>query len=76
MSEPVIIDKNRRERLRLSVEEFKGRILLNARIWFLPDEGGDLRPGRDGWALAVDKLPELIAGLQRLEAEAREGGLL
>lgn len=76
MSGAILILKNRRESLRLSLDEFRGRNLVSCRIWFRPDDGGELRPGRDGWALAVDKLPELIAGLQQLEAEARERGLL
>jgi hypothetical protein len=41
-----------------------------------PSDGGDLRPGRDGWAINVDKLPEIIAELQRLETEARDAGVL
>lgn len=73
---PVDVQKNRAEVLRLAVDEFKGRMLLSFRVWFEPREGGDLRPGREGFALAVEKLPEVIAGLQRLEAEARTAGLI
>ena len=73
---PVIVPKNQRERLRLSVDEFRGLRLLSARVWFQPSDGGDLRPGRDGWAVAVERLPEVIAGLQQLEAEARRRGIL
>jgi hypothetical protein len=74
--EPAIIAKNSRERVRLSIDEYRGRTLLSARVWFQPAEGGDLRPGRDGWAIDVQRLPDIIAGLQRLEAEARAGGIL
>jgi hypothetical protein len=76
MSDPILIEKNGRESLRLSVDEYKGRTLLSCRVWFKPSDGGDLRPGRDGWALSVEKLPDLIEGLQRLEQVARAGGLL
>jgi Transcriptional Coactivator p15 (PC4) len=76
MSDPILIEKNSRESLRLSVDEFKGRILLSARVWFKPSDGGDLRPGRDGWAINVDKLPQIIAELQRIETEARAAGML
>ena len=74
--EPALIAKNQREVLRLSVDEYKGHILLSARLWFEPREGGELRPGKDGWAISVEKLLNIIAGLQRLEAEARAAWLL
>lgn len=76
MSAPIEIEKNSRETLRLSVDEFKGRMLLSARVWYEPREGGERRPGREGWAIAVDKLPDVIAALQQLEAQARKDGLL
>ena len=74
--EPALIPKNQRETLRLSIDEYHGRLLLSARLWFKPSDGDELRPGRDGWAIAIGKLPEVIAALQRLEAEARVSGLL
>lgn len=71
-----LIAKNQRETLRLSIDDYKGYRLLSARLWFQPRDGDDLRPGRDGWAIALDKLPDIIGELQRLEAEARSAGLL
>jgi hypothetical protein len=76
MSKGIFIAKNSRESLCIAVDEYMGRVLLNARLWFEPRDGGDLRPGREGWAIAIERLPEIIAGLQQLEAEAREAGLL
>jgi hypothetical protein len=73
--EPALIEKNTREMLRLSIDEYRGKMLLSARIWFEPREGG-LRPGRDGFAISLDKLPQIIGELQLLEAEARAAGLL
>ena len=75
-STPVLIAKNQREMLRLSIDEYKGRMLLSCRLWYFPREGGDLRPGRDGWAVSIEKLPEIITGLQRLDRQARESGVL
>ena len=74
--EPHLIVKNSREWLRLSVEAYKGRILFNGRIWYTPTAGAELRPGRDGWAMPIDQLPEIVAALQQLELEARQAGLL
>jgi hypothetical protein len=76
MPDPITVEKNSREVLRLSIDEFRGRTLLSARVWFRPADGGDLRPGRDGWAIAVERLPEIIAGLKQLEAVARAEGLI
>jgi hypothetical protein len=74
--EPALIEKNSRETLRLSIDEYRGKLLFSARVWFPPKDGGDLRPGREGWALALEKLPELVAELQRIEQAARDIGLL
>lgn len=76
MSDAILIRKNAREFLRLSVDEFKGHTLLSARLWFKPSDGGDLRPGRDGWALSIEKLPDLVRALQQIEAHARAAGRL
>ena len=73
---PIEIQKNKRQVLRLSFGEYRDRMLLNARVWYRGAEGEELKPGKDGWAISIDKLPEIIAGLQRLEAKARDAGLL
>jgi hypothetical protein len=70
------IPKNTRESLRLSVDEYRGHVLLNARLWFRPAAGGDDRPGREGWAIAIERLPDIVAELRRIEAAARKAGLL
>jgi hypothetical protein len=73
---PALVPKNSRETLRLSLDEYRGHQLLSARLWFDPADGGELRPGREGWAIAIERLPEIVVELQRLEAEARRVGLL
>jgi hypothetical protein len=70
------LNKNRRETLRLEVQEFRGRWLISARVWFAPHEGGDLRPGPGGWCLALGRLPDLTAAIITLERQARAAGLL
>jgi hypothetical protein len=57
-NDPVIIAEwplTRGERLRVSVEEFKGSRLVSIRKWFVA-EGGDLRPTSRGISLAVRHL--------------------
>ena len=73
---PCLVPKNAREALRLSIDVYLGHKLLSCRIWYKPDGSEDLRPGTGGWAVAVDRLPDVITALQQLEAEARRLGLL
>ncbi len=74
--EPAVIPKNTRETLRLSVDQCGDRRMLNARVWYFPGDGEGLRPGRDGWAIALDRLPGIVMALQKIEAQARAAGLL
>ena len=56
------IRKNRREQLRVSVDRWRGVDLLNLRVWFLADDGS-WRLGRQGVALRLELLEELVAAL-------------
>lgn len=69
------IQKNAREELRVSVEEFRGVPLVNMRV-FYKHPLGDMRPGKQGVALRLELLPELRHALEEAEAEARRQGLL
>ena len=69
------IPKNAREELRVGLSDFRGVDLLNQRVWYESREG-EMRPAKDGYALRIEKLPELIEALQKVEAEARRLGLL
>lgn len=78
MSDEIIvaeIPKNTRETLRVGLSKFNGHDLINMRVWF-EAESGEHRPGKAGVALRVALLPELIAALQKTEAEAIHRGLL
>lgn len=57
--------KNSREEVRVSLDVFRGQMLLNLRVWFVDDEG-EMRPGRQGIALRAELLPELRAALDKL----------
>jgi hypothetical protein len=71
----VEVPKNRRETRHLAINLYENRLLLRCPIWF--DAGaGEYRPGRDGFAIDVIKLPEIIAALQQLEAEAKTRDIL
>jgi hypothetical protein len=61
--------------VRVELSEFKGHDLVNLRLWF--DAGnGEMRPGREGFALKVEKLLELKAAIDKAIGAARAEGLL
>lgn len=65
------IPKNAREEIRVSVDDFQGHRLCNVRVWYR--EGDELRPGKQGIALRLDLLPQLVEALRRA-AQDTEGG--
>ena len=76
MSAPIAtIRKNATEELRVSLEEYHGRQLVNLRVFFTADDGTK-RPGKAGVALRVEALPELRAAILEAEAEALRLGLI
>jgi hypothetical protein len=61
---------NKRERVRVSIEKFKGVDLINLRKWFLADNDDTLRPGKGGIALNVKHLPKLVDAIVKALAVA------
>ncbi len=59
----IAIAKNAREEIRVSVDEFKGHNLCNLRVWYL--DGSEYRPGKQGIALRLELVPQLIDALRR-----------
>jgi hypothetical protein len=75
---PVIVAEwplNRRERLRVSLEKFKGARLISIRKWFEADDGG-WRPTNRGISVSLRHLLKLAASLDDALAIARERGLI
>jgi hypothetical protein len=66
---------SRHERVRVSIERYKGAWLINVRKWFAA-ESGELRPSRHGIALGVKNLPRLAAALTEAAAAARRRELI
>jgi Transcriptional Coactivator p15 (PC4) len=66
--------KNRRgESIRLVLNTFEGRNVVDLRTWY--SEDGGLKPGK-GFAAEVRHLPRLAAAIAKAEAKAGELGLL
>lgn len=58
------------ERLRVTVGEYRGRMLIDLRIWFAA-EHGEWKPGRAGVSLRPDQVGEVMQAL-RLAAQAAD----
>jgi hypothetical protein len=59
-------EKNATEVLRISLTEFRGHQLIDARIYYSDDEG-QYRPTKKGVSLAVGLYPELKKAVLALE---------
>jgi len=69
------IRKNSREIVRIELSAFKSADLVNCRVWFEAGNG-EMRPGREGFALKIEKLPELKAAIDKALEAARVDGLI
>jgi Transcriptional Coactivator p15 (PC4) len=68
--------KNRRgESIRLVLNRFEGRDVIDLRTWYTDTADGKLKPGK-GFAAEVRHLPRLASAIAKAEAKARELGLI
>ena len=65
------IQRNNAEIIRLEVSEFKGKELINMRIWYssIDQNTGDhiYKPTQKGFALNIEKFSDLKEAIERLE---------
>lgn len=70
------IQKNARgEEIRVSLGEYGGHQLFNARVFFEAQDGSK-RPGKAGIAFRIDTLPEFAAAVQEALEAAKAKGLV
>ena len=73
MSEPQILAQFERyggDELRIGITSYNGGdSYLDCRIWFPPEDGGELRPTKRGITIRADEIAATIAALQRAEIE-------
>jgi hypothetical protein len=75
--EPKVIarfEKNSKEEVRLSVELFHGRRIINLRVYYR--EGEEWKPGRQGLALGVERYKDLADAVLQLGQHLKAGGML
>lgn len=69
------INKNAMETVVIRLSEFKGRDLIDIRVWMKPEdprEEGELKPTKKGISLGIDAIPELIQALQNAQKALKE----
>ncbi len=74
--EPIAtVQKNQREELRFSLDEFKGHHFATIRI-YAPGREGAMVPTKAGVTFKPGLIVEVRAALDKVEADARAAGLL
>lgn len=68
-------DKNSREEVWVSVDEFRGRKIINIRVHYR-SESGDWLPGKQGLAVSVDRYRDLAEAILKLGERLQSDGLL
>jgi hypothetical protein len=66
---------NGSERLRVTIELYRGVWLINLRKWFEADDG-ELRPSKRGIAVSTRHLPQLAEAITQAVSIARDHGLI
>ena len=61
--------KNATEEVRASLTEYKGHKLIDLRIYYDPEDGGDRRPTKKGITIDVSLYPELKKAMMKIEKE-------
>lgn len=58
-------EKNSKEEVRVSVDEFRGRKIINIRVYY-KDPTGEWLPGKQGLALSIDRFRDLVDAVLQL----------
>jgi hypothetical protein len=63
----VEIDKNPSEKIRISIEDYRGSRFVDCRVYW-KDKDGEWKPSKKGLAVSRACIDEVIAGLQNARA--------
>ena len=68
MSEVIAsFEKNSFEEVRISLTNFKGKDLIDLRVYYRPDDGEEMRPTKKGITISLEKFSELKNAILALE---------
>lgn len=65
-STPLAVRKSETAEVRVSRNYWKGRNVIDLRIWYMPNGGAEFVPSRKGLTIDASKLPELLDQLTGL----------
>lgn len=68
-------EKNSREEVRISIDDFRGRKIINIRVYYR-SESGTWSPGKQGLAISIDRYRDLAEATLRLGEKLQADGLL
>lgn len=68
--------KNATEEVRATLDEYRGKQVIDLRVWVEPDEGKERIPTKKGLTLSVSCFPELKKAIEEVEKRLKEKGLL
>jgi len=75
MSEVIAtFEKNSLEEVRVSLTEFKGKALIDLRVYYQPEDGEEKRPTKKGITISPEKFPELKKAILALEKALQKQG--
>ncbi|WAC06343.1 MAG: transcriptional coactivator p15/PC4 family protein [Thermodesulfobacteriota bacterium] len=60
-------EKNSFEEVRISLTNFKGKDLIDLRVYYRPDDGEEMRPTKKGITISLEKFSELKSAILALE---------
>ncbi len=66
------IERNRTEKIRIELSNYRGKDFISVRIYFLADNG-EWRPTKKGVTVRPDQLDELIGLLSQAKEKVPEG---
>ena len=69
-------EKNSREEVRVSIDEYMGKKLVNIRVFYKSEKGGEWLPGKQGVAVSIDRYRELAEAILKVGEKLRADGLL
>ena len=68
-------EKNSREEVHISVDDFRGRKIINIRVYYR-SESGEWLPGKQGLAVGIDRYRDLAEAILKLGEKLKAEGLL
>ena len=75
MSEVIAsFEKNSMEEVRVSLTEFKGKELIDVRVYYQPEDGEEKRPTKKGITISPEKFPELKKAILAVEKVLQKKG--